>query len=112
MPTSTRAIRIAGGVLTACGLFLSGAMTWLISWLGNTISHPSSTHRWTAGPEFTDATFQLFYSVLLFGGVALVAGLFQLKTGRRGRGIVGAMLLAFGWLAYALWTILSLDKTL
>lgn len=112
MESSDRKVRLSGGVLTVCGLFLSSISTWLIFWLGDVIARSGSDHRWKGGVEFTSATFHLFYAILLFGVVALAAGLFQLRTGRRGKGALVALLLAFAAIAYPLWKILSLDSAL
>lgn len=112
METSTRKMRITGGILLAAGLVLSGGMGWLIFWLQNVIANPGASGRWNGGPEFTAATFQLFYSILFFGVASLGAGLFQTVTGRRNKLVLTPFLLACLWLGYALWALLSLDKTL
>ena len=94
------------------GLILSGGMGWLIFWLQDVIANPGTKGRWTGGPEFTAATFKLFYSVLIFGAASLFAGLYQMVTARRSKIVLAPILLAFGWLAYYLWAILSLKNTL
>ena len=107
-----RKVRILGGVLIAAGLFLSGSMGWLIFWLQDVIAHPGTNGRWTGGPEFTAATFRLFYAVLIFGLASLGIGSAQAITGRKSKLFMLPMLAACGWLGYALWALLSLDKTL
>lgn len=109
---SPRKVRILGGVLVFVGLILSGSMGWLIFWLQDVIANPGAKGRWTGGPEFTAATFKLFYSVLLFGAASLLAGLYQVVTAHRSKIVLAPILLATGWLAYCLWALLSLKNTL
>ena len=109
---SPRKVRILGGVLVFVGLILSGSMGWLIFWLQDVRASPGAKGRWTGGPEFTAATFKLFYSVLLFGAASLLAGLYQVVTAHRSKIVLAPILLATGWLAYCLWALLSLKNTL
>ena len=109
---SPRKIRILGGVLVIVGLILSGSMGWLIFWLQDVIANPGAKGRWTGGPEFTAATFKLFYSVLFFGAASLLAGLYQVVTARCSKIVLAPILFATGWLAYCLWALLSRKNTL
>ena len=109
---SPRKIRILGVVLILVGLILSGSMGWLIVWLQGVIANPGEKGRWSGGPEFTTATFNLFHSVLFFGATSLIAGLFQAITARRSKLVLAPIMLALGWLAYSLWSLLSLKNTL
>lgn len=87
-------------------------MGWLIYWLQEVIAHPGVEGRWNGGPEFTSATFRLFYSVLGFGVASLCVGLVVTVTGRQSKLLKTPVVLAFGALLYSLWALLSLDKTL
>ena len=87
-------------------------MGWLIFWLQDVIANPGAKGRWTGGPEFTVATFRLFYSVLFFGAASLFAGLYQTFTGRRSKIVLAPVFMTLGWLAYCLWALLSLKNTL
>lgn len=102
MDTSLRKNRILGGILVLAGVLLSGGMGWLIYWLGDVIAHPGVRGHWNGGPEFTEATFRLFYSVFAFGLTSLGAGLFQGSTGRRNKLLLAPIFLSALWLLYAL----------
>ena len=105
-------IRILGAILVFVGVILSGSMSWLILWLQDVIANPGTKGRWTGGPEFTAATFKLFYSLLLFGASSLLAGLYQVVTAQRSKLVLAPIWVALGWFAYCLWSFLSLKNTL
>lgn len=109
MKPNPRTIRALGVLLIALGVLLCGTMAWLVHFLQGAIAH-TSNHRWNGGPEFTKATFSLFYSIFAFGGVALGAGIFQLRTGRRSRVIAIATLVALGPILYYVSQLLQLKS--
>ena len=109
MKTNPRAIRALGALLIALGVLLCGSMAWLIHFLQQAIAQ-TSNHRWNGSPEFTGATFSLFYSIFAFGAVSLGSGIFQLRTARRSRVIAIATLVALGPILYYVSQIMSLKK--
>lgn len=103
--------RRIGVLLLIIGVLLSVGMAGLIWWMNQVIANPGP-RRWTGGPEFTTATFRLFYSVLFFGATSSLAGIFQWVTGRRHRLFLVPSFVAILWLGYSLWALLSLPNTL
>lgn len=74
-----------GWLLVVLGVFLSGAMAWLVHWLHQAILHngePGARSHWNGSAEFTHNAFGLFWSVFVFGLVSMVAGVYILRTRR------------------------------
>jgi hypothetical protein len=82
-------------------------MVWLIQWLQQLLTAPAAGAQWKGTPEFTRATFGLFYSVLGFGLISVVGGTYQVMTGRRSRVVAAVTVLAMvplGWFLYLILT--------
>jgi hypothetical protein len=99
----TKGTRGAGWVLVILGPLLSVAMAVIAFFLWRTIHYPGqlgNTTRWTGGPEMTARTFQLFCTIFFFGLGCILAGIFQIRTGRRSIVLVVIMLLLVGVMFY------------
>lgn len=104
-----RRVRIAGGVLLACGAFLAGVMGYLYYLLSPTMLHPGAqiggtTFNGTA--EQARTILMLFGTIAAFGVASMSYGLFMLFTGRRSVAImlvVLALAVALGGMVW--WTL-------
>lgn len=92
-----------GGMLTACGAVITALIALVSYSMVPAMLHPGKT---MAGGRFTGTPAQallfmaIFAAVAAFGLTALCYGIWQLKTGRRDKRVVSAML--------AIWTVLLL----
>lgn len=102
---TSKAIRILGGLMLACGLFLIGMMG-VIAWnIAPGMLNPGQT---IDGTTFTGTAEQgrmaltMFALVMAFGLIATVTGLWQIATGRRSRVVLLVVIvLALALFAYA-----------
>ena len=104
-----RRVRIAGGVLLACGGFLAGMMGWLYYAMSPTMLHPGTqvggtTFNGTA--EQARTVLMLFATIAAFGVGSMFYGLFMLFTGRRSVAIMLVVLaLAVAIAGMCWWTL-------
>ncbi len=104
-----RGVKVAGGGLLACGLFLMGMMGYLTYLLSPTMLHPGeeiggTTFNGTVEQARTILT--LFGTVGAFGVGAAFYGLFMLFTGRRSTAMMLVVLaLAVAIAAMCWWTM-------
>src|SRR5258707_11810633 len=87
--------RIRGWLLIVIGSLLSIGIGVIAAFLASTIAHndePGTAH-WTGTHEFTIRVFELFAVVFVFGLVALVGGIFQLRRGRASKLAIVVMLI-------------------
>ena len=87
-----------GWLLIVIGSLLSVAMALLTVFFGWTIASKESgpvTH-WTGSHEMTRHVFELFVTIFVFGLVAVIAGVFQLRRGRVNQLAVVIMLILLG----------------
>ncbi|HMG46198.1 MAG TPA: hypothetical protein VK614_01885 [Allosphingosinicella sp.] len=88
---SARNLRVRGGVLLACGLFLLGLMGWITWIMTPSLLAPgeeAAGMTFTGKPDQAEMILWLFRALLAFGAVATVNGLYQLATGRKSRLLV------------------------
>lgn len=102
-------VRALGWLLVVLGIALSGSMAWLAHWLQQVISGAAVGSRWNGTPEFTRATFGLFYSVMAFGLVALAGGIVQVVTGQRSRAVAIFVVLTLIPMAFFIHRIFELQ---
>ena len=105
-----RGVRIAGGVLLACGGFLVGMMGYLFYILAPSMMHPGdslggTTYRGTA--EQARMILTLFATVAAFGVGSMFYGLFMLFTGRRSKAIMAIVLALAILLAGMCWWVMQ-----
>ncbi len=107
--TSSRTIRIASGVLIACGLILVGMMGWLIGALGPGLAGTAATgdSTFTGTPEQGAMILRLFWVVLGFGVLALGIGIVQMKSGKRQRWLSMLMIPLVIALAVMIWQVVT-----
>ena len=97
-----------GWLLVVLGVFLSGSMAFLVHWLQQALLHnddPGARSHWNGSAEFTRNVFGLFWSVFVFGLVALSAGVYILRTRRLSRviaAIMGVVVLAMIYYGYTI----------
>ena len=94
-----KTVRILGGVMFACGLFITGMMAVILSYLSPTLGRPGQEmpggSRFTGTADQASMILQLFWLLIAFGVAAMAAGLWQMITARRDRIVViGVLLLA------------------
>jgi predicted nucleic acid-binding Zn ribbon protein len=104
---SSRNLRVRGGVLLACGLFLLGLMGWITWIMTPSLLYPGEEAggmTFTGKPDQARMILWLFWAVITFGAVATVNGLYQLATGRKNRALVlvslglAAIIVVAAWL--------------
>jgi MFS family permease len=91
-PEQTRKIRVLGWVLVVTGLFLvvlMGAITYFMVEVIAQSSAPGATTRYTGTPAQARAMFVLFGVVIATGFAALLAGVLQIRSGRRNNALSG-----------------------
>lgn len=92
----------------AIGIALSSCMAVLSFVLYETILHnsdPGQHAHWRGGADFTRTTFELFGAIFAFGFAAVIAGIYQARTGRRHPllvAVVVLLVLVIGYLAYGI----------
>lgn len=102
MLQTSMSIRIRGAVLTLCGIILAAMMGYLSIWTMRVFSNPEgSGARFTGTNEQKMIIIGLFGSLLLFGAVCILTGMWQVILGRRNRTfnravIAAAVLVAIG----------------
>jgi hypothetical protein len=99
-PTTVRAI---GGAL----ILIGAALSWTMAWQLRNLQFMAQSGRWTGTPELTQATTGLFWSILVFGLIALAGGGFQVWTGRRSRLIALLTLINLVPIGYFVYRILG-----
>jgi hypothetical protein len=88
-------IRIRGAVLTLCGVILATMMGYLSVWTLGVFNNPdASGARFNGTHEQKLIIIGLFASLLLFGAVSILTGMWQLILGRRNRIFVRAVIAA------------------
>jgi hypothetical protein len=104
---SSRNLRVRGVALLACGLFLLGLMGWITWNMTPSLLAPGEEAggmTFSGKPDQAETILWLFWSILAFGAVATVNGLYQIATGRTNRVLVllslalAAALLVAAWL--------------
>jgi hypothetical protein len=93
--------RRLGWVLIGCGVFLTGMMGTLIWYTAPMLLQPGKSvdgTRFDGSPAMAIVVLAIFGAVLAFGVTALGYGVFQVRTGRRDKRVIVAML--------GLWAIL------
>lgn len=102
---TSKAIRILGGLMLACGLFLIGLMGTITLNIAPQMLHPGQEiggSTWTGTAEQGRMALTLFSMVIAFGLIATLTGLWQIATGQRSRVVlVVVILLAAALFAYA-----------
>jgi len=94
--------KIRSWILITVGVALTIGMAVISGFLGWTIAH-NDQHggaHWTGTPAFTNRVFELFASIFVFGLVAAMGGIFQLKTGRPSKLAFLLLLALIGLMAY------------
>lgn len=87
---TTGQIRRLGWVLAVLGAFLIIFMTWISISIGSVIlysNYPGARSHFTGGPGMIMFIVGLFGIVLTFGIASFSAGIFQIKYGRRNKGL-------------------------
>ena len=76
--------RIRGWLQIIVGTCLSIGVAVIAAFLAWTIAHNDRAGgmHWTGSHEITVRTFELLWTVFVFGAVAIVGGSFQLRSGR------------------------------
>ena len=98
-----RKIRAFGWLLVVLGLALSSGIGVIAAHLRDVIIHnnqPGAHSHWNGTPDFTRLTFELFGSVFVFGLLGLLAGIFQILTGRRSLLLIVLLLLSVVAIVY------------
>ena len=93
-------IRTLGGLLMFIGLLLAGAMSAIMWWMNKAMNNPSSTTKFTGTADKKMITFLILGAVAAFGFSALIAGTYQLLTGKRNKKLI--------WLMLGLWIVLMI----
>jgi MFS family permease len=96
--------RRLGWVLIGCGVFLTGMMGTLTWYTAPMLLRPGTTvdgTRFSGGPGMALVVLAIFGAVFAFGATALGYGVFQVRTGRRDKRIIYAMLGIWGLLLTA-----------
>jgi hypothetical protein len=93
---SGKAVRVLGGLMTTCGLFLIGLMGTITVRMLPMLRHPGAEmpggSRFTGTADQAQLILTLFAVVIAFGVLATGVGGFQLATGRRSRRATVGML--------------------
>lgn len=109
-----RRVKVAGGVVLACGGFLVGMMGFLYYIMSPSMLHPGQQ---VGGTTFNGTIEQariilmLFATIAAFGAASMFYGLFMLFTGRRSVAImllVLALAVAIGGMCW--WTLQVLPE--
>jgi magnesium-transporting ATPase (P-type) len=104
-------VRRLGWLLFILGLFLTAFMGYITYVVTGIVAHsdePSATSRFTGGSEMLLFMYGIFGFVILFGVVAMAAGAYQIKTGRRNKKLayviigLGIIFLLIGWVVRGL----------
>ena len=98
-----------GWLLVVLGVFLSGAMAWLVHWLQEALlrnGDPGARSHWNGSAEFTRRVFGLFWSVFVFGLVSIASGVYILRTRRLSPVLWGVMLAVVLVMVYFGYTIM------
>jgi hypothetical protein len=85
-PADAKGNRARGWILAALGPILSLAMAVIGFNLWRIIHYPGqlgSHSRWNGSEAMTFNTFALFATIFVFGLICTVAGIFQIRTGRK-----------------------------
>ena len=101
-----RAVKISGGLLLACGVFLVGMMGYLFYALSPSMMHPGDEiggTSYTGTAEQARTILTLFATVAAFGVGSMFYGLFMLFTGRRSIAIMLVVLALAVVLAGVCW---------
>lgn len=88
-------IRTLGWVLAVIGAGLTIFMAWLSVVVGQVIllpNLPGTTARFTGGPSMVLFIVGIFGVVLAIGIASFLAGVFQIRNGRRNKSLVKVML--------------------
>jgi hypothetical protein len=85
-PADAKGNRVRGWILAALGPILSVAMAVIGFNLWRTIRYQGqlgSHSRWNGSEAMTFNAFALFATIFVFGLICTVAGIFQIRTGRK-----------------------------
>ena len=104
-----RAVRAAGWVLLACGIFLVGLMSYLWYVLAPSMAHPGDTAggaTFTGTAQQAQAILTVFGAVIVFGLGSIAYGLWMIVTGRRSIALmIGLLVLAGALFTIAWWAM-------
>ncbi len=98
-----KANRVRGWILAVLGPILSVAMAVISFNIWRIIKYPGqlgSHSRWTGSPEMTANTFALLGTIFVFGLICSLAGVFQIRTGRKNIAFLVLILLLFAVMIY------------
>ena len=106
---TARHVRRLGWIQFACGLFITGLMGTVTYNVAPLMLRPgreaAGGGRCTGTAEQALLIFGVFGLVITFGLMAIVSGLYQVKTGRRNNWIFVIMMVLFGVLIAASWLV-------
>jgi MFS family permease len=106
---SARQVRRLGWLQLACGVFITGLMGTVTYNVAPLMLRPGEETagggRFSGTGEQALLIFGIFGLVITFGLMAIVSGLYQIKTGRRNNWIFVVMLVLFGVLIAASWLV-------
>jgi uncharacterized paraquat-inducible protein A len=96
---SSTTIRVLGGVMFACGLFITAIIAIIFYYMSFMLAHPGvqtpGGSRFTGTADQASWISQFFWLLIAFGVAAMAAGLWQLITARRDRIVtIGVLVLA------------------
>ena len=104
---TSRRIRVLGWLSIACGVILVGLMGYITVALSPTLTHAGvdmgEMGRWNGTAEQARMVLILFYLVIGFGVLAMLAGAWMVATGRRHIAITIVTLAAAGILLVHVW---------
>jgi len=89
---SPETIRSLGGALIFLGVLLAGGMGALMIWINNAMTNPASTIKFNKTSPQNDLIFPILGVVAFFGVTAMVAGIWQVATGKRNKTLIWIML--------------------
>lgn len=85
-------IRALGGVLIFIGAILVGGIGALMIWINNLMTSPSSTIKFAENSPQNQILFPVLGMVAIFGLTAMIAGTWQVVTGKRNKALIWLML--------------------
>lgn len=106
---SSRSQRVGAWLFVVIGTALSIGMAALALYLWTVISNQATGGAtWTGSHDFTVHTLELFGVVFVFGLVATVAGIYQLREGRTSRVSIVLLIILVAIMLYLARTLMTL----
>jgi hypothetical protein len=102
-PADAKGNRVRGWILAVLGPILSVAMAVIGFNLWRIIHYPGqlgSHSRWHGSEAMTFNAFALFATIFVFGLICTVAGIFQIRSGRKNLVFLILILALFGVMIY------------